>query len=205
MADERRRKFFSGRSVEQAVVAAANYHGIDPSEVEYREIEKRHGFVRARRNAVIAVDPEHPRKAATASSSAPARDQPRERSSEPRAEARAPRRRAEEPTPAPEPDRRRKPERAPRRDAEPAAETTASGEEEPKPADRGEDRRREERPRRERGGRRGRGGRREAGEAKEAGEGRRRGGASPWACVRFPRTSSSSAPASSRNPRSAST
>ncbi|MGD2116078.1 MAG: hypothetical protein PVG07_13575, partial [Acidobacteriota bacterium] len=59
---EKKRRFFSGRSVEQAVVAAASYYGLDPSEVAYREIEKKHGFVRTRRKAVIAVDPESPRK-----------------------------------------------------------------------------------------------------------------------------------------------
>lgn len=58
MMSERKRKFFSGRSVGQAVVAAASYYGVDPDDLAYREIEKRHGFVRTRRKAVIAVDPE---------------------------------------------------------------------------------------------------------------------------------------------------
>lgn len=152
MADERTRKFFSGRSVEQAVVAAANYHGIDPSEVDYREIEKRHGFVRTRRNAVIAVDPDHPRKAAAPS--------PKEPPREARAETRRERRPAE-PTSAPgagrEPAREREaePERAVETKEAAAAEDEGAGEERPA-----------ERPRRERGGRGGRGGRRGGGEGR---------------------------------------
>ena len=59
---DKKRKFFSGRSIEQAVMAAASYYGLVPEELAYREIEKKHGFVRVRRNAVIAVDPENPRK-----------------------------------------------------------------------------------------------------------------------------------------------
>ena len=47
-------------------MAAASHYGIAPDELAYREIEKKHGFVRVRRNAVIAVDPENPRKAADA-------------------------------------------------------------------------------------------------------------------------------------------
>lgn len=59
---EKKRKFFSGRSVEQAVVSAASYYGVEPDELAYREIEKKHGFVRKRRKAVIRVDPENPRR-----------------------------------------------------------------------------------------------------------------------------------------------
>lgn len=65
-----KRKFFSGRSVEQAVMAAASYYGISPEELAYQEIEKKHGFVRVRRNAVIRVDPEHPRKEAVSEAAA---------------------------------------------------------------------------------------------------------------------------------------
>ncbi|MFP3942191.1 MAG: hypothetical protein ACLF0P_17990, partial [Thermoanaerobaculia bacterium] len=68
---ESKRKFFSGRSVEQAVVAAASHYGIHPDEVKYREVEKRHGFVRTRRNAVIAVDPEDFRKTVAEREGAP--------------------------------------------------------------------------------------------------------------------------------------
>ena len=60
---ESKRKYFSGRSVEQAVTAAASHYGIDPSQLKYREIDKRHGFVRTRRKAVIAVEPDDFRKA----------------------------------------------------------------------------------------------------------------------------------------------
>ena len=59
-----KRKFFSGNTVQQAVVAAANEYGLDPSEIAYRQIEKRHGFLRTRKRVVIAVDPAAPRLAA---------------------------------------------------------------------------------------------------------------------------------------------
>jgi spoIIIJ-associated protein len=56
------RRFFSGSSLDQAVMMAARHHGIDPEELAYRQIEKRHGFLRTRRAVVIEVDPERPRR-----------------------------------------------------------------------------------------------------------------------------------------------
>lgn len=56
------RKFFSGNSIEQAVLQAASYHGIDPGRVAYRTRDKKHGFVNVRRKVVIEVDPESPVK-----------------------------------------------------------------------------------------------------------------------------------------------
>ena len=56
------RKFFSGNSIEQAVLQAASYHGIDPDRVAYRTRDKKHGFVNVRRKVVIEVDPESPVK-----------------------------------------------------------------------------------------------------------------------------------------------
>ena len=50
------RKFFSGNTLEQAILQAARYLGVSPSELKYREIEKKHGFLRARRRHVIQVD-----------------------------------------------------------------------------------------------------------------------------------------------------
>lgn len=58
------RRFFSGRSLEQAVMAAARHFGLEPEELAYRRVEKRHGFLRARRSVVIDVDPDNPRRPA---------------------------------------------------------------------------------------------------------------------------------------------
>lgn len=58
---ESTRKFFSGKSLEQAVLLAASHYGLRTEEVRYREIEKRHGFTRTPKNVVIAVAPENPR------------------------------------------------------------------------------------------------------------------------------------------------
>lgn len=56
-----KKKFFSGNSIEQAVLQAARHFEIDASEVAYRQIERRHGFLKTRRRAVIEVDVENPR------------------------------------------------------------------------------------------------------------------------------------------------
>ena len=56
------RKFFSGNTLEQAVLLAARHFGLDPDEVEYREIKKKHGFLRTRRRFVIEVDGDSPRR-----------------------------------------------------------------------------------------------------------------------------------------------
>ena len=57
------RRFFSGNTLEQAVMQAASHYQIDPDEVAYRKIEKRHGFLKTRRGVVIDVDPDNPRRA----------------------------------------------------------------------------------------------------------------------------------------------
>lgn len=61
MSDQKRR-FFSGISIEQALIQAASYHGVDPERIVYRKVEKRHGFLRVRRRVVIDVDPQSPLK-----------------------------------------------------------------------------------------------------------------------------------------------
>ncbi len=54
------RRFFSGSTLDQAVMMAARHYGLDPKELAYRQIEKRHGFLRTRKAVMIAVDPETP-------------------------------------------------------------------------------------------------------------------------------------------------
>lgn len=58
------RRYFSGDTLEQALMQAARHYGIQPDEVAYQKMEKRHGFLRARRGVVIDVDPAAPRRSA---------------------------------------------------------------------------------------------------------------------------------------------
>lgn len=54
------RRYFRGDTVEQAVVAAACHYDVEPEELAYRIVDKRHGFLKIRRKVVIEVDPEAP-------------------------------------------------------------------------------------------------------------------------------------------------
>ena len=54
------KKYFSGNSIEQAVLQAARHFKLEASEVAYRQVERRHGFLRSRRRAVIEVDVDNP-------------------------------------------------------------------------------------------------------------------------------------------------
>lgn len=60
------RQFFSGNTLEQAILAAARHHGLDPEQVAYSQRDKKHGFLNIRRRFVIDVDPEAPRREAQA-------------------------------------------------------------------------------------------------------------------------------------------
>jgi len=57
-----KRRFFSGDSLQQALLQAANHFHLDPEEIAYRSIEKRHGFLKTRRKFLIEVDPDAPRR-----------------------------------------------------------------------------------------------------------------------------------------------
>lgn len=70
MSQERR--FFSGNTLEQAVLQAARHFGLAPEELAYRQIEKRHGFLKGRKRCVIEVSPESPRRGEGAEPAAPA-------------------------------------------------------------------------------------------------------------------------------------
>jgi predicted RNA-binding protein Jag len=54
------REFFTGNSLEQAVLMAAQHYGVEPDDLAYERVERRYGFLRQRRNVVIKVDPRHP-------------------------------------------------------------------------------------------------------------------------------------------------
>jgi spoIIIJ-associated protein len=56
-----RKKFFSGNSIEQAVLQAARHFELETTELAYRKVERRHGFLKTRRRAVIEVDADNPR------------------------------------------------------------------------------------------------------------------------------------------------
>ncbi|HEX3129860.1 MAG TPA: R3H domain-containing nucleic acid-binding protein [Thermoanaerobaculia bacterium] len=61
--NEPKRRFFSGDTLQQALIQAANHFHLAPEEISYRSIEKRHGFLKTRRKVLIEVDPESPRRA----------------------------------------------------------------------------------------------------------------------------------------------
>jgi spoIIIJ-associated protein len=121
--NEPKRRFFSGDSLQQALVQAANHYNIDPEEIAYRSLEKKHGFIKVRRKVVIEVNPDAPRREprekgappppSPAAASAPVESRrgetepPRERRTE------EPPARAERPAPGEGGERR---ERAPRGD-----------------------------------------------------------------------------------------
>ncbi len=54
------RQFFSGNTVDQAVMTAARHFGTEPERLSYKVRDKKHGFLNARRRIVIEVDPETP-------------------------------------------------------------------------------------------------------------------------------------------------
>jgi len=63
---EPKRRFFSGDTLQQALVQAANLFNLAPEEIAYRSIEKRHGFLKVRRKVVIEVNPDAPKREAGA-------------------------------------------------------------------------------------------------------------------------------------------
>jgi spoIIIJ-associated protein len=60
--NEPKRRFFSGDSLQQALIQAANHFHLAPEEIAYNSIEKKHGFIKVRRKVVIEVNPDAPRK-----------------------------------------------------------------------------------------------------------------------------------------------
>lgn len=58
----RKRRYFAGNSIEQALVLAARHFRLEPERIAFRLVEKRHGFLRVPRRAVIEVDPASPAK-----------------------------------------------------------------------------------------------------------------------------------------------
>ncbi len=101
--------FFSGKSLQQALLAAARHFHLEVEEVAYRQREQRQGLVRGRERVVVEVDAAAPRrepKSAPPPASAPVA--PRASVSRERSAGREPSRpiRADGPERRPEPPRR---------------------------------------------------------------------------------------------------
>jgi spoIIIJ-associated protein len=111
-----KRRFFSGDSLQQALVQAANHYNLPPEEIAYRSLEKRHGFLKVRRKVVIEVNPDAPKREKAAPMPPPSPPPPPARPA-----AVEPARPAPEPSePAERPERRPEPRRqAPRLHEEP--------------------------------------------------------------------------------------
>lgn len=60
------RRYFSGSTIAQALTLAARHHKLAPEAINYRQIERRHGFIKNPKRVVIEVDPESPRRVAAA-------------------------------------------------------------------------------------------------------------------------------------------
>jgi predicted RNA-binding protein Jag len=60
---ESKRRFFSGDTLQQALVQAANHFHLQPEDVAFHPIDKRHGFTKTRRKVLIEVDPDAPKRA----------------------------------------------------------------------------------------------------------------------------------------------
>ena len=66
------KKYFSGNTLEQAILQAARYFNLEPEELAYRPVERRHGFLKVRRRAVVEVELDNPKKPEEASAPSPA-------------------------------------------------------------------------------------------------------------------------------------
>lgn len=60
------KKFFSGNTLEQALLQAARHFQLEPEQVAYDQVERRHGFLKVRRRVVIGVDPSAPERSEAA-------------------------------------------------------------------------------------------------------------------------------------------
>lgn len=101
-----RRRFFSGTNLDQALTKASRAFGVSVDDLEYRQIDKKHGFTKAVRNVVIEASAGEPLARPSSNDEAPA---PRPEPKRPEPERAEP----ERPEPAaPEPE-------APRLDEEP--------------------------------------------------------------------------------------
>lgn len=73
------KKFFSGNSLRQALISAAAHFDVPADEIAYREVEKKHGFLKVRKRAVIEVDADDPRRPPAKPPAEPAAELPGDR------------------------------------------------------------------------------------------------------------------------------
>lgn len=73
------KKFFSGNSLRQALISAAAHFDLPADEIAYREVEKKHGFLKVRKRAVIEVDADDPRRPPAKPPAEPAAELPGDR------------------------------------------------------------------------------------------------------------------------------
>jgi spoIIIJ-associated protein len=105
-----KRRFFSGDSLQQALVQAANHYNLDPEEIAYRSLDKKHGFLKTRRKVMIEVNPDAPKK----EKAAPAPPRPQPAPAAPPRRAAVPTEDAERPASEERPAHRDRPERSER-------------------------------------------------------------------------------------------
>lgn len=67
------RKYFSGDTLAQALSEAARHFEVEPEQLAYRQVDKRHGFLKIRRRFLIEVDPDAPRRTPDERSAPPGR------------------------------------------------------------------------------------------------------------------------------------
>ena len=65
------RRFFSGDSLAQALNQAAQHFHLNPNEINYKVVDKKHGFLKVRRKVVIEVDGANAMRPEAAAASAP--------------------------------------------------------------------------------------------------------------------------------------
>jgi spoIIIJ-associated protein len=70
------RRYFGGDTVQQALLQAARHYQLDPDEIAFQVLDKRHGFLKSRRKVTIEVDPAAPRRRAAAAGASPAAPAP---------------------------------------------------------------------------------------------------------------------------------
>jgi spoIIIJ-associated protein len=91
------RRFFSAPSLTQALLTAARHYEVEPEALDYRLVDRKHGFLKKPRGVVIEIDPERPTRAAAPDHTAAA---PASEAAPPSGEVAAP---VAEPLPQPPP------------------------------------------------------------------------------------------------------
>ncbi len=65
------RLFFTGNTLDQAVLTAASHYDLEPDELAYERVERRTGFLRGRKRVVIRVDSSRPHRSIAPQTNSP--------------------------------------------------------------------------------------------------------------------------------------